>query len=421
VAWPAFWMEYRPNKPAGRGRSSRPSRHWKKKLVDTLRENELLKQKLILKDLVSDIGVRPGMGRVKKNERIIQAVTLIEKMKADFALTFRQIITDTGFSYASFMRWRKRIAAGEPPARQPGSKKVAPFDLGDLSRMISSLDHGSTRSWGAGSLHAFYKGAISCRELNAMVASVRREENRKRTAGWCRVIWHRPDLVWALDGFEYVLSSTVASMHVQNLQDLCSRYKFPPLATRTLPYGEEVTGYLDRHFTRYGPLLFVKRDNGGNLNHVSVNQLLEEPMVVPINSPVNDAHYNGAVEHSQGEIKGFLKTWRDKAGKLKELFLLVETAVNDLNHKPRRSLGGRTACRCYFGINRIRNSKRKRKAVYRWIRDLAIKLSGAVGRALISPAAWRVAARKWLVENKLINIIKPKKVLPYFLPILSHN
>lgn len=351
----------------------------------------------------------------------MQAVTLIEKMKADFALTFRQIIADADFSYPSFMRWRKRMAAGEPPARQPGSKKVVPFDLGDLTRKIRSLDHGSKRSRGAGSLHASYKGAVSRREFSAMVASVRREENRKRTAGRCRVIWHRPDLVWALDGFEYALSSTVAAMHVQNLQDLCSRYKFPPLATGTLPCGEEVTGHLDRHFTRYGPPLFVKRDNGGNLNHVSVNQLLEETMVIPINSPVNDAPYNGAVEHSQGEIKGFLKTWRDKAGKLEELFLLVETAVNDLNHKPRRSLGGRTACRCYFGNNRIRYSKRKRKAVYRWIRDLAIELSRAVGKNLISPAAWRVAARRWLAENRLITIVKPEKVLPYFLPILSHN
>ena len=37
-----------------------------KQLAETLRENELLKQKLILKDLVSDIGVRPGMDRAKK-------------------------------------------------------------------------------------------------------------------------------------------------------------------------------------------------------------------------------------------------------------------------------------------------------------------------------------------------------------------
>ena len=103
------------------------------------------------------------------------------------------------------------------------------------------------------------------------------------------------------------------------------------------------------------------------------------------------------------------------------LSLLVETAANDWNHKPRRSLGGRTSCRCYFGKNRIRYSKRERKAAYQWIRNLAVDLSCAAGKDVISPAAWRAAAKKWLVENKLITIVGPGKVLPHFLPILSHN
>lgn len=37
-----------------------------KQLAETLRENQLLKQKLILKDLVSGIGVRSGKDRTKK-------------------------------------------------------------------------------------------------------------------------------------------------------------------------------------------------------------------------------------------------------------------------------------------------------------------------------------------------------------------
>jgi hypothetical protein len=210
-------------------------------------------------------------------------------------------------------------------------------------------------------------------------------------------------------------------MHVQNLQDLCSQYKFSPLATGSVPCGEEVAGHLDRQFGRYGPPLFIKRDNGGNLNHVSVNQLLEDALVIPINSPVKNPPYNGAIEHSQGEIKSFLDTWQDKAHSIEQLFLLAEGAANDLNHKPRRSLGGKTACRCYFGKNRIRYSKRKRNGVYRWIRDLAVDLSRAAGKDVITPTAWRVAAKKWLLENKLITIVDPKKVLPYLSPVLSHN
>jgi transposase len=54
------------------GRAGRPEKAsprdspLEKQLADTLRENELLKQKLILKDLVSGIGVRSGKDRTKK-------------------------------------------------------------------------------------------------------------------------------------------------------------------------------------------------------------------------------------------------------------------------------------------------------------------------------------------------------------------
>jgi hypothetical protein len=351
----------------------------------------------------------------------MKAVALIEKMKVQFERPYRWLVADAKFSYASFMRWKRRSAAGKPPVGSPGPKKVAPFDLRDLTRKIESLQHGKKRSRGSGAVHASYKDVISRRELNAMIDQVRRDRNRQRKAAKSRVIWHRPDLVWALDGCEYSAGFAEGKMHVQNLQDLCSKYKFPPLATGYVPCGEEVCGHLDRHFAGFGPPLFIKRDNGGNLNHLAVNQLLELAMVIPINSPVENAPYNGAVEHSQGEIKGFLNTWRNKADSMDTGFLLVEMAAHDLNHKPRRSLGGQTACQCYFGKNRLRYSKRKRKAAYRWIRDLATDISLAAGKEAINSLAWRIAAKKWLVENKLLTILKPGKVLPHFSQILCHN
>jgi hypothetical protein len=59
-------------------------------------------------------------------------------------------------------------------------------------------------------------------------------------------------------------------------------------------------------FERFGPPLFIKRDNAGNLNHTSVNEVLEEHMVIPINSPYYTPSYNGAIEHCQGEFKTWL-------------------------------------------------------------------------------------------------------------------
>ena len=142
-----------------------------------------------------------------------------------------------------------------------------------------------------------------------------------------------------------------------------------------MPCGEEVAGHLAYLFDRFGPPLFCKRDNGGNLNHTAVDQVLEDAWVIPLNSPPYTASYNGAVERTQREFKEYLKRWQWKANTMEALFLLAKTAAHELNHKPRRCLNNHTACGVYFGANCIGYSKRKRKSVYRWIRDLATEIS----------------------------------------------
>jgi hypothetical protein len=62
----------------------------------------------------------------------------------------------------------------------------------------------------------------------------------------------------------------------------------------------------------------------------------------------------------------------------------------------------------------MRYSKRQRKSIYNWIRDLAAEISIRAGKKTISPVAWRVAAKQWLVKNGLIRIQKAGKVLPDF-------
>lgn len=351
----------------------------------------------------------------------MQAITRIEKLKMEFALPYSTLLEEVNFSYATFMRWKRCMENGQKPIKTPGPKKIEPFDLKELRHRIESLDHGKKRSRGTVALQNTYKASLSRRELNAMVERVRRDRNRNCSSAMSRVVWHRPDLVWALDGIEYDAGFVVSKLHVQNLQDLCSQYKFPALTTGHLPCGEEVAGHLDRHFTGFGLPLFLKRDNGGNLNHLSVNRLLEDAMVIPINSPVGKAPYNGAIEHTQGEIKMYLSRWIEKANTVEEFALLADTAAHDLNHKERRALNGKTACQSYFNVNRVRYSKRQRKGVYLWIRDLAIDISLKAGKNAISSLAWRIAAKKWLVENKLITIINDGKVLPYFSSNLCHN
>jgi hypothetical protein len=311
------------------------------------------------------------------------------------------------------MRWKKRSETGEPPVQKPGPKKIAPLRLQELKEDIGSLHHGRKRSSQTRRLYQKYRAAISRRELNEMVRQVRYERHREQASKQCEVTWLCPNLAWAQDGSEYRHRFLPEKVHIQNLQDLCSRYKFVPLATEYMPCGEEVAGHLAYHFSKFGPPLFFKRDNAGNYNHQAVDSVLEEAMVIPINNPVNRAQYNGAIEHSQGEFKGYIGKWEQKANSTAELSLLIETASHDLNHQSRRSLAGRNACQAYFGRRRLRYNKRRRKEVYEWIRDLAVEISLQSGKRVIDQCAWRVAARKWMEKNNLIIIRKSGKVLPY--------
>lgn len=325
---------------------------------------------------------------------------MIETITSRYGVDQASLVTVVGMSVSSYKRYKRRIRCGDPPVKKPGVKKVASIDLHVLQQQIQNLDHGKKRTAGTCRLYQINSHRISRREFNAMVCQVRSAQNRTCTSALCQVYWLRPDLAWAFDGMQY------AGCHVQNLQDLCSRYKFAPMTTEHVPCGEEIAGHLDRHLSRFGPPLFLKRDNGSNLNHLAVDALLKELIIIPINNPCYSASYNGAIEHSQGELKAWIHKWKSKSNR--ELPLIVENAAHALNHHPRRSLSGRNACRTYFSSDRLRYTKRKRKQAWDWIRDLAVDLSVKCSNHAIDPAAWRIAARKWMERHNLIIIQKPE-------------
>lgn len=346
---------------------------------------------------------------------------MIEKAKAKFTLSYACLANQVGLSYRTLMRWKRRLANGQAAVEKRGPKKVRPLNLNELKARIRDLDHGTKRSFGTGQLHGAYAGCISRRELNQLVRQARRESNRRRKAEACRVRWLRPNLAWAIDDCRKSDTAVSGTLHLHNLTDLCSRYKLPPIASGHLPCGEEVAGHLAYLFDRFGSPLFCKRDNGGNLNHATVDEVLEDAWVIPVNSPPYTAPYNGAIEHTQGEFKSYVKRWQWKANTMESLSLLVETAAHALNHTSRRCLNNHTACRTYFGDNRIRYSKRQRRSIYVWIRDLASEIASRAGKSKITNVEWRVAAKQWLLKNDLIRIEKAGNVSPHLNRKLCHN
>ena len=231
-----------------------------------------------------------------------------------------EIITDikgkTGMPYAlicrairiplsTLGRWRRRKKENRPLLNRPGPKKVEPFDSSLLDAEIRLLNHGAKRSEGTTNLYRRYQETLSRRDLSRMVEQVRREVAADHRNHLRRIEWLVPGVVWAMDVTEYEVGGA-DKIHLHNMQDLGSRYKFPPLSGEC-PVGEEVAGYLSEKFGRFGPPLFLKRDNGGNLNHGAVNEVLSEFFVLPLNSPTYYAPYNGAIEESQRELKACLR------------------------------------------------------------------------------------------------------------------
>ena len=227
---------------------------------------------------------------------------MITEAKRRYSLPVRSLATDLGLSPATLTRWKRRLRQGQAAVGRRGPRKVKPLNFDELKERIQGLGHVRKRSRGSGSLHRTYADGISRRDLDAMVRAVRQETSRNRVANTYHVSWLRPNLAWAMDDCEKTEHGAGGMLHLHNLTDLHSRYRLPPLASDCLPCGEEVAGHLQYLFERFDPPLFCKRDNGGNLNHLAVNHVLEEALVIPINSPPYRAAYN---QHQRWDSSAF--------------------------------------------------------------------------------------------------------------------
>jgi hypothetical protein len=340
-------------------------------------------------------------------------VAAMENISSTHHIPVNALAGQMALSYDSLMRWKRRIRNGLDPVSTPGPKKVEPLNLKSLKADIQLLKHARKRTHSTGALYQQYRMQVSRRQLNTMVIEARREHHRQESDRMQRIEWHQPDLAWAIDGSEV---DTVNNLTVYRVQDLASQYKFPPVAWSDQPCGEEISGHLERLFRTFAVPLFLKRDN----DH-AVNEILEQHLVIPLNSPAYYAPYNGAIEHTQGELNRYLHDWSWKAESPDNRTLLTELSCHDHNHLPRRSLKGKNSCRAYFDGPRVTFDKRQRKEVFLWIKQAASDMLEKLGDDGMVMTAWRIAARTWLHQNHYITIVRNGKVLPYYSSNFCHN
>jgi len=339
-----------------------------------------------------------------------------EQIRRDTGVTFAAQCGAAKISYSSFMRWRARARRREEPVRRPGPGPVGFRDWDRLVADILALHHGRRRTRGTAALLERYRGRLSRREVAAWVRHVRQNLSDEQAAATVHIEWRTPCLVWAMDGVEL---TGLGDSNLQTVQDLGSRYKFPPLPAESL-CGEGIAGHLDTLFRRFGPPLFLKRDNGGNQNHPAVNDVLATYGVIPVNSPLAYPQYNGGIEHAQGEFQRVLADLALGHSTLPEEHLeaYAAAAAGQLNHQPLRCLGRRTACEVFTaGRNSGMIDRRERKEV---TDELIAMTAGYLElandwRLVTANKAWRLAVETWLLAHRAISVT-PNRVSPTFCP-----
>lgn len=339
---------------------------------------------------------------------------IIDQIRQRTRMPYRAIADAVRLPYPSLIRWRRRRRDDTPLISQPGPQKIIPPDYGSLGQDIEQLSHGTSRTEGTGAVYLRHASSVSRRQLQKMVTLARHDLNMTERQNQRRIQWNIPNVAWSMDPTEYEgRNEKRTKTYLNQMQDLASRYKFSPMAG-DIPCGEEIAGYLTETFSRFGSPLFLKRDNGGNLNHKAVNEVLSDHFVMPINSPVHYPPYNGAIEQAQAELKNGLNTKLSYKSccPAEHLEAYVSTVAHDLNHKPRPCLKGRNACQVYFRERRT-FSRWERRDAYGWITDLQDDIVGSEG---VRPqAAWRIAVEAWLNMKGFITITINGKVLPSFL------
>ena len=339
-------------------------------------------------------------------------------------MPYRMICDALQLPLGSFNRWRCRIRENSALIKHPGPKKVEPFDCSVLDAEIRLLDHGRKRSAGTTELCQRHRLSLSRRDIGQMVERVRQDLLADHRRHLRRIEWVTPGVVWAMDGTQYDAGPT-GKIYLCNMQDLGSRYKFLPLAGG-YPVGEQIAEYLSEQCDRYGAPLVIKRDNEGTMNHLAVNEVLREFFILPLNSPRDYAPYNGAIEESQRELKGCLreKLALAMSSPQNHIAAYAESAVNDLNHRVRPCLNGRTSCQAFFApsLTPVFN-RRQRREIYDSIMERVERILSTMKQSgqAVGESAWRIAVESWLKSRGHIKPHIKTKVSPNFPSFLAHE
>ncbi len=337
-------------------------------------------------------------------------VERVETVREEVNGSYRRVLKAADIPRSSFARWRSRIEHQQPSVQTPGPKKEVQLNLEALLTEVRQMEHRRHRSHGTTVLYQTHREAISRRQLQGLVKEERMRINAVRLAKLRQVTWQVPGMAWAMDNTELGL------VDLHQVQDLASRYKYESFVAASV-HGEQVAEHLERLIQTHGAPLILKRDRGSNLRDEAVETVLQKHLIVPLDSPPRYPAYNGAIEYAQREMKELLG---ERYPGAEHVLACNMAAVQELNHRPRPCLQGRTSCAVLeSGREAMKAYTRpKRKEVIDWIKKemLAILqvMGGSSAGVRACDAAWRRAVETWLHRNGAITVSVKGKVLPCY-------
>jgi len=331
---------------------------------------------------------------------------LLSEVTARCGFSLRRGAALVGVPRSSVSRWKSRHAKNCALVRPPGPRKMVAADISAITRDIAELSHGSHRTLGSTALFTRYRNVISRRDLQALINRERIRQVAERREGYDEVHWQGSGIVWAMDDTVHNERDSLGNdLHIHHVRDIGARYSLQPMSGTDHAYAMEVAANLHALCDRHGAPLFLKRDNGANLNTPDVDEVLALFCVIPFNSPVCMPSYNGAIERSQGTLKAELARQLPPAGKwcasTAEPF--VRAAAHEINHVPLPSLHG--SCACHYRAATTRTfTKNERKSIYDCITQMRKTIFENEGNTVSIHTAQRWAVTAWLVKAGLMTI-----------------
>jgi len=330
----------------------------------------------------------------------------VQETKARHGISYKAQAKHNRMSERTMYRKIGRLKRNKPILQKRGPQKIE-FDLSGLFEQIRQLPHGPKRTVGLGRLHASWSDHTSRRDIRDFARLARWEAREESLATMRRITWRLPGTVWAFDETHVGYNEHNEKLFNATGIDLASTYLFEPLLG-TPCCGAEIAGHLDRLCRKYGPPLFLKVDNGSNLNSLEVQEVMEHWGIIPLNSPPYYPPYNGTIEHMNGEIQQQIQRdprFQSAPTEHKEAYLTG--FMHTLNHKERRSLGTRHACQ-FFGNRRQRVtfSKRMRRDIIGEVQTIQQEILGEINQPndRETAAAHRRACETVMLKHGLINV-----------------